>query len=61
MEQQWFYILLYNTIHKDYGNLFSLNCPFWACTYWNKMNVDLFGIIMKYERAATITISIIRI
>ena len=55
MEQQWFYILLYNTIYKDYGNLFSLNCPFWAYTYCNKMNVDLSNILMKYEIAANIT------
>ena len=61
MEQQWFYILLYNTIYKDYGNLFSLNCPFWAYTYCNEMNVDLSRILIKCERADIITISIIKI
>ena len=58
IEQQWFYIPLYITIYKDYGNLFSLNCPFWACTYCNKMNADLLIILAKCVIAYTMIIYI---
>ena len=61
MAQQWFCILLYNRIYKDYGNLFLLNCPFWAYTYCNEMYADLSNNSIKYEIADTIIISILKI